>query len=385
VIPEIEAVQAYRDRLSREAESELRAAVRSFLAEEIAAGTFEPSCDGWLGGHDPAFSRRLAARGWVGMTWPRQYGGHERSSLERYTVVEELLAAGAPVAAHWISDRQTGPLLLRYGSEELRQLLLPRMAAGECYFSIGMSEPDSGSDLASIRTSARRVDGGWIVNGTKVWTSHAHRNHYMLTLVRTSPLDETDRHHGMSQLIIDLAGAGVEVRAIRILTGEHHFNEVVLREAFVPDLMLVGEEGAGWRQVLAELAYERSGPERLLSTFPLLTELVRELSTQPSAEATREVGRLAAGLWALRNLSMTVAVALDAGEAPAVQAALTKDVGTRFERELTESVRAVAPAAAGHRLRRLLAESITAGPGFTLRGGTNEILRGIVARGLAGR
>jgi alkylation response protein AidB-like acyl-CoA dehydrogenase len=317
------------------------------------------------------------------MTWPRQYGGHERSSLERYTVVEELLAAGAPVAAHWISDRQSGPLLLRYGKEQLRQMLLPRMAAGECYFSIGMSEPDSGSDLASIRTSARRGHGGWIVNGTKVWTSHAHRNHYMLTLVRTSPLDEQDRHAGMSQLIIDLAAPGVEVRAIRILTGEHHFNEVVLRDVFVPDLMLVGEEGAGWRQVLAELAYERSGPERLLSTFPLLTELVRELSVQPSAEATREVGRLAAGLWALRNLSMTVAGALDAGEVPAVQAALTKDVGTRFERELTESVRAVAPATSGVRLRKRLAEAITAGPGFTLRGGTNEILRGIVARGLA--
>jgi alkylation response protein AidB-like acyl-CoA dehydrogenase len=159
----------------------------------------------------------------------------------------------------------------------------------------------------------------------------------------------------------------------------------VLRDAFVPDLMLVGEEGAGWRQVLAELAYERSGPERLLSTFPLLTELVRELGVQPSVEASREVGRLAAGLWALRNLSMTVAGALDAGEAPAVQAALTKDVGTRFERELTESVRAVAPATSGPRLRKLLAESITAGPGFTLRGGTNEILRGIVARGLAAR
>jgi alkylation response protein AidB-like acyl-CoA dehydrogenase len=385
VIPEIVALQAYRHRLSRAAEQDLRAALRGFLAEEIAAGAFEPSCDSWLGGHDPAFSRRLAARGWVGMTWPRRYGGHERSSLERYTVVEELLAAGAPVAAHWISDRQTGPLLLRYGSEELRQQLLPKMAAGECYFSIGMSEPDSGSDLASIRTSARRGDGGWIVNGTKVWTSHAHRNHYMLTLVRTSPLDEADRHAGMSQLIIDLAAPGVEVRAIRILTGEHHFNEVVLRDAFVPDLMLVGEEGAGWRQVLAELAYERSGPERLLSTFPLLTELVRELGVQPSVEASHEVGRLAAGLWALRNLSMTVAGALDAGEAPAIQAALTKDVGTRFERELTESVRAVAPATSGPRLRKLLAESITAGPGFTLRGGTNEILRGIVARGLAAR
>ena len=386
LIPQLAAMHDLRRRVSREAEAQLRAQLRAFLAEEMAAGTFEPKCDAWLGGHDPEFSRRLARRGWVGMTWPRRYGGHERSSLERYIVVEELLAAGAPVAAHWIADRQTGPLLLHYGTEQIKERLLPRIAAGECYFSIGMSEPDSGSDLASIRTAAVRVDAGWVVNGTKVWTSHAHRNHYMLTLVRTSPPpSERERHVGMSQLIIDLAASGIDVRAIRILTGEHHLNEVVLRDVFVPDEMLVGEEGAGWRQVTAELAYERSGPERILSTFPLLPALVRELAASPSEAAELEVGRLAASLWALRNLSFTVAIALDAGEVPATQAALAKELGTRFEQELTECVRRVAPASASRRFRDLLAEAITSAPGFTLRGGTNEILRGIVAKGLEAR
>ena len=385
MIPDVAAIRRYRDRLPRLVETELRSEVRRFLAGELAAGSFEPRCDSWLAGFDPGFSRRLAQRGWVGMTWPRRFGGHERSTLERHTVVEELLAAGAPVAAHWISDRQTGPLLLRYGNPELQERLLPRMAAGECYFSIGMSEPDSGSDLASIRTNAVRTDGGWLVNGTKVWTSHAHRSHFMLTLVRTSPPREQERHAGMSQLIVDLAAPGVDVRAIRTLTGEHHLNEVVLREVFVPEVMLVGEEGAGWRQVTAELAFERSGPERFLSTFPLLTELVRAAGSDPSPQVRSEVGRLAASLWALRNLSLTLACALDAGELPALQAALTKDLGTRFERELTESVRAVAPATSGPSFRRLLAEAVTAGPGFTLRGGTNEILRGIVAKGLGPR
>jgi alkylation response protein AidB-like acyl-CoA dehydrogenase len=354
----------------------LREEVREFLAGQ----RFEPRCDAWLGGFDPEFSRRLADRGWVGMTWPRRYGGRERSPLERYVVVEELLAAGAPVAAHWVSDRQTGPMLLRYGTERQREELLPRMARGECWFAIGMSEPDAGSDLAAIRASARRTDGGWLVSGTKVWTSHAHRAHYMLSLVRTSRGER--KHDGLSQVIVDLHAEGVEVRPIRLLTGEHHFNEVVLRDAFVPDHLLVGEEGAGWRQVVSELAFERSGPERLLSTYPLLAELLRELPEPDDREAER-LGRLVAHLLPLRRLSLGVAVAIEAGDAPATEAALVKDAGTRFEREVIDAARDAGRGSDG--LRRLLREAVLSAPGFTLRGGTSEILRGIVARGLSGR
>lgn len=363
----------------------LRAEVRAFLAEELAAGGFEPHCDAWLSGHAPEFSQRLAEHGWVGMTWPRRYGGQERGQLERYAVLEELLAAGAPVAAHWIADRQTGPLLLRYGTEEQRQEFLPAMARGECYFGIGMSEPDAGSDLASVRTSARPVEGGWLLNGTKVWTSHAHRSHFMVTLVRTAPVGE-DRHQGLSQLIVDLRGEGVKVRPIELLTGEPHFNEVVFQDAFVPANRLVGAEGDGWRQVTSELAYERSGPERFLSTFPLLVETVRELGDDPGESGARALGGLCARLAALRRLSMGVARRLEAGEAPNVKAALVKDLGTRFEREVVETARLlVTPAAAGERFQRLYQEALAHAPGFTLRGGTNEILRGIVARGLGAR
>lgn len=365
-----------------ESDLELRAEVRAFLANELATGGYQPRCDNWLAGHSPAFTRKLAERGWIGMTWPKRYGGHARTALERYSVIEELLAAGAPVAAHWVSDRQTGPLLLRYGSEAQRARFLPEMAAGRCFFSIGMSEPDSGSDLASIRTSAVRVKAGWLVNGVKVWTSGAHLNHQMLSLVRTSPAVEGRRHDGMSQVIIDLQSPGVEVRAIRTLTGEHHFNEVVLRDALVPDDMVVGEVGAGWQQVTAELAYERSGPERFLSTFQLLVELLRELGSDVDVAGAVAIGRLAAQLFTLRRLSLSVAGSIEAGLVPAIEAALVKDLGTRFERELTEVVRSVAPIDAGPRFRELLAEAVLAGPGFTLRGGTGEILRGIVARGL---
>ncbi len=360
----------------------LRAEVRSFLAEELAAGAFEPSCDSWLSGHDPAFSRRLAERGWVGMTFPKRYGGHERSFLERYVVLEELLAAGAPVAAHWIADRQSGQLLLRFGNEDQRQRFLPGVSSGQIYFSIGMSEPDAGSDLASVRTTATPVTGGYRVNGAKIWTSQAQHNHFMITLVRTSPASG-DRHQGLSQLIVDLRGEGIEVRPIRILSGAEHFNEVSFRDAFIPSEMLVGEEGEGWRQVTSELAFERSGPERFLSTFPLLAETVRELGDDPGEAGARALGELFARLRALRALSMAVARRLQAGESPAVDAALVKDLGTRFEKDVIEVARSiVSPEAAGERWRRLYWQAVTHAPGFTLRGGTNEILRGIVARAL---
>lgn len=359
-----------------EGSGRLRVEVRAFLEAEVEAGTLEPRCDNWLAGFDPEFSARLGARGWLGMTWPQRYGGHERTALERYIVSEELLAAGAPVAAHWIADRQTGPLLLRYGTDEQRERFLPAMARGELFACIGMSEPDSGSDLASVRTAARRVDGGWSVSGTKLWTSGAHRAHLMLALVRTSPRGE-DRHEGLSQVLIDLKSQGVRVLPIRLMTGEHHFNEVVLEEVHVPQAMLVGEEGRGWSQVISELAYERSGPERFLSTFPLLRAMVAEPALDRAI-----VGSLIAQLWALRRLSLGVATALQEGKSPAVEAALVKDLGTRFEREITEQARRLSPAQRTPLFSRLLGEAELHGPGFTLRGGTNEILRGLVARGL---
>ena len=357
----------------------LRGEVRGFLAAQRAAGGFEPRCDSWLSGYSEKFSLALGAQGWLGMTWPRRYGGHERSEIERYTVNEELLAAGAPVAAHWIGDRQIGPGLLKHGSEQQRQAFLPAMARGELYFAIGMSEPDSGSDLASVRTAATACPGGWRVTGTKVWTSHAHHAQYLLALVRTGER-QADRHAGLSQLIIDLTVPGVRISPIEFLDGEQHFNEVVLDDVFVPAENLLGAEGDGWRQVVSELAFERSGPERFLSTFPLLAELVRRHRDRRDPD----VGLLVAELGTLRQLSREVARAIQAGGVPAVEAAIVKDLGTRFENRVIEVARRVAQVepdpGSDDALVRLLAQAVLHAPAFTLRGGTNEILRGIVAR-----
>jgi alkylation response protein AidB-like acyl-CoA dehydrogenase len=363
----------------------LRREVREFLAAELAARSPSERAKSWSGG-DSGFSRKMAARGWIGMTWPKRYGGHERSALERYIVLEEMLAAGAPVGSHWVADRQSGPLLLRYGTERQRQEILPRIAAGECYFCIGMSEPDAGSDLAAIRTRATPAPGGYRVNGTKLWTSGAHRCHYMILFCRTGAV-EGDRHGGTSQFLVDLHKTeGLTIRPIRQLSGEHHFNEVVFENAFVPEGALIGTAGEGWRQVGGELAYERSGPERFLSSFTLLVELVRALGADPSERAAIAIGRLSAHIIVLRRLSRSVAGMLDAGRDPALEAAIVKDLGALVEQEIPEIARqlvaAEPDAGSTNHFVAVLAHTILHAPSFSLRGGTREILRGIIARGL---
>lgn len=357
--------------------AELREEVRAFLAEELAAGSFTPRCNAWMDGHDPAFSRKLGDRGWIGMVWPERYGGGARSGLERFAVTEELLAAGAPVAAHWFADRQVGPQLLRYGTESQRFRFLPPIVRGQCFFAIGMSEPEAGSDLAAIRTSAQRVAGGWRVDGRKVWTSHAETNHHMITLCRTAP-PGGDKHEGLSQLIIDLDSSGVEVMPIETLDREAHFAEVILTDVFVSDERVLGEVGAGWAQVTSELAHERSGPERFLSVLPLL----EAASAAAGPDDAEQLGRLYARLIALRRLSHEVAAALEAGQAPDVDAALVKDLGTVFEQDVVETVRLLD---CGRGESEMLAEAYLAAPSFTLRGGTTEVLRGIIGRMLVGK
>jgi alkylation response protein AidB-like acyl-CoA dehydrogenase len=361
----------------------LREEVRGFIAEELADGYWTPNSD--FGSHrDAGFSRRLGARGWIGITWPKRYGGGEKSFLERYVVTEELLAAGAPVGCHWIADRQSGPLLLRYGTEPQREEFLPGITKGEIFFAIGMSEPDSGSDLASIRTRATPVCGGYEVTGAKVWTSYAHESHYAITLVRTGGSQPADRHRGLSQLILDLKTEGVSIRPIRNLAGEHDFNEIVLDRVFVPSEMLVGQEGEGWTQVTSELAFERSGPERFLSSHQVMRGLAGEAGAEPvkEPELTKALGKMAAELWTLRQMSLSVAGMLQAGETPNLEAALVKDLGNAFERAVPERARLLAPRRATERLAAALAQSILYAPSWTLRGGTREILRGIIARGL---
>jgi hypothetical protein len=363
----------------------LRTEVRTFLKQEMDAGHFTPNV-GAMVASDEAFSRKCGERGYLGMTWPKEYGGHERSALERYVVIEEMLAVGAPVMAHWIADRQSGPQILRNGSERVKRMILPEIAAGRCFFAIGMSEPDTGSDLAGVKSRASKTEGGYVVNGRKVWTSFAHRSHYLIGLFRTGGRPE-ERHIGLTQLVIDLKSPGITIRPILNVYGGHEFNEVTFDDAFVPEDMTVGGEGQGWAMVTSELAFERSGPDRFLSTFPLLVEAFRELGSDPHPAAAADFGRLVAHLATLRRMSTSIAGLLQKGESPATQAALVKDLGTTFEQEVPEVVRRVLPleprfTQENNLYAHLQQLSQQQAVSYSLRGGTREILRGIIARGL---
>ena len=367
----------------------LRTEVREFLADELGTGGFIPDTDSWMTGFDARFSARVAERGWLGMTVPTEYGGHGRTPLERFVVNEEMLAHGAPVAAHWIADRQMAPSIVANGSDEQKKRYLPGIASGTTFFAIGMSEPDAGSDLAAVRTRAV-VDGdSWTISGTKVWTTGAHLAHAMVVLARTDG-QPTDRQNGLSQFVVDLPHPDIEIRPLRSIDGQTHFNEVVFHDARIPASALLGTRGNGWTQVMSELAFERSGPERYLSTIPLLRAWATHLAdVGATPEQRRTLGTLTARAWALRRMSLQVAAELSVGRKPEVLAAMVKDLGSTFEGDLVEAIRAssgvVARRDAADPLARMLAHSVLHTPVFTLRGGTNEILRGIVARGLGVR
>ncbi|MCF8466911.1 MAG: acyl-CoA dehydrogenase family protein [Sneathiella sp.] len=364
---------------------ELRLEVRAFLDKELAGYPAVKRSRSWVG-HDDAFSRKLGKRGWIGMTWPKKYGGGERSFFERYAYLEEVLAYGAPVGSHWIADRQSGPTLLRFGTEEQCQRILPGITQGTSFFCIGMSEPDTGSDLASVRTKAVKADGGYLINGTKIWTSGAHACDWMIALVRTSGTPES-RHDGLSQFLIDLKNSkGLTISPIRNMAGEEHFNMVVFEDVFVPDENLIGAEGDGWKQVTAELAFERSGPERYMSSIQLLIEIIREARQHPDTRAQEQIGRLVAHLATMRRMSISVAGKLESKANPALEASVVKDLGAIYEQEIPEIAHRLGHGEASmiapgdfEQVRAYITQAVVS---FSLRGGTREILRGIIARGL---
>jgi acyl-CoA dehydrogenase len=299
----------------------LRCEVRAFVLEEIEAGTFDPYRGASYPGHCPEFSRKVGAKGWIGMTWPKRYGGGERSFLERYVVTEEFRIANAPVGLHFTADRQSGPMLLKYANERIKAAILPRIVRGECCFCIGMSEPNSGSDLFAASTRADRCEGGWRVRGTKLWTTGAHHANYMIGLFRTSAPTRENRRHGLTQFLVDMTAPGITVNPIANAAGQHEFNEVVFDDMFVPLEHALGDIDMAWKQATSELAYERSGPERFLETSYMLFELVRVLGNAPDARAAEGIGRLVAQLHTLRRMSISVNGMLQAGKDPTLEGA----------------------------------------------------------------
>jgi alkylation response protein AidB-like acyl-CoA dehydrogenase len=381
-----------------EEQEKLRQEIRQFLEEELKNGNFEVHCDAWMGGYSPEFSRKIGQRGWIGLCWPREWYGQGKSYMDRMVLTEEIVRYGAPAAAHWFADRQMGPSIIRYGSDEQKEYFLPRIARGELVFGIGMSEPEAGCDLASLRTKATEDGDSYILNGQKVWTSGAHHIDYLYLIARTDP--EAPRHKGISEFIVDMHLPGIEVRPLIDMTGGHHYNEVFLDNVRVPRSSMVGEINHGWYQIAEQLDYERSGVERLMTNYPIYQDLIeyakqtnhggKPLAEQPTvrnrlADLTvrYEVGRL---------LTYRVAWVLDQGRPPTTEAAMAKAFCTSFEQymvhvatqlpglygQLRQGSKWIPPA-----FRESAAESYLFSPGYTIQGGTSEILKNITAiRGL---
>ncbi|OKO76420.1 acyl-CoA dehydrogenase [Bradyrhizobium sp. NAS80.1] len=365
----------------------LRAEVRAFIRSEIDAGTFDPDSPEEDWSVHKQFAKKVAQRGWIGMTWPRQYGGQERSFLDRFVVNEEMMASNAPNTVYFTADRQSGPTLIKYASERIKSEVLPKIIAGEACFCIGMSEPDSGSDLFAAKCKATRTDGGWKINGSKIWTTNAHRADYMIGLFRTSSPTDKNRRHGLTSFLVDMKAPGITCNLIDQMSGVRDFNEVVFDNVFIPDDQLIGEVDGAWKQATTELAYERSGPERFLETFAVLRKLVEIAGSKPDARMTEAIGGLVAELHALRRMSVSVAGMLEAGREPVSEAAIVKDLGTLWEQDLPQRVRRATAhlpidAASYGGFEQVLQFNTRIAPKLTIQGGTTEILRGVIARGL---
>jgi acyl-CoA dehydrogenase len=302
------------------------------------------------------------------MTWPREYGGAGRSHLDRYVVTEEFRAAAAPTWSHFVADRQSGPVILKYGTPEMKADILPRITRGEVCFAIGMSEPNSGSDLFAASTRAELVDTHYRVNGTKIWTSNAHRA-------------------DLTQFLVDMSLPGITVRPIDQMPGSTDFNEVHFEDVMIPADHMLGEVDGAWKQATSELAYERSGPERFLETYYVLAALIRALGDDPDIRAAEGVGRLVAQLHTLRRMSVSVAGMLEAGREPVLEASIVKDLGTVWEQGLPAHARDLAAFAKPDPENQAAFEDLIdyatlVAPKLTIQGGTTEVLRGIIARGL---
>jgi alkylation response protein AidB-like acyl-CoA dehydrogenase len=384
---------------SRE-EEKLRCEVRDFLEEEIRNDTFQTREDSWMIGTSHAFSKKVSAKGWIGMTYPKEYGGGGRSYMERLIVTEEMLRYGAPVRAHWTGDRQVGPALVHFGSEEQKKRLLPGIIQGELTFALGFSEPEAGSDLASLRTTAIEEGEEFVINGQKVWTSSGHEAQYIYLLARTDP--NVAKHRGISLFIVDTKLPGITIRPILDLAGHHHFCELFFDNVRVPKTALVGEKNRGWHQVGENLVYERAGFERLMTNYPLYENIVRygketirggrPLSQVPwirsklaEFEMRFEVGRLLIyrTTWLLDQIPQT-------GYIPNWESAMAKAFCNDVEQDLANMATKIdglygllAEGSKWAPLGGMIVRSYLFSPGYSLQGGSSEILRGIVAqRGL---
>ncbi|HEX4818927.1 MAG TPA: acyl-CoA dehydrogenase family protein [Acidimicrobiales bacterium] len=353
------------------------------VALKVAADRDFPE-DSWIVGHDAEFAKELGARGWLGMTWPIEEGGHGRTALERFIVFEALIANGAPVAASWFADRQMGPTLLQFGTPEQRRRWLPGIVAGESMWCIGMSEPDAGSDVASLRTRAVRDGDDWVVDGQKVWTSGAAFSDWCYLVARTDP--DAPKHAGLSELIVDMHSPGITVSPIVDMTTSRHFCEVTFDGVRVPADNLVGEENNSFRQLMRQMEHERGGIDRLVSNYALYRDLMASGIVDRNDPIVRQE---LAGIETCYRIGRLLVLRETLQQAPKGFSAATKTFGTEFEQRLASfCARALGPNAllwgAAHGLGARAARALCYAPAYTIMGGTTQVLRNVLGERVLG-
>lgn len=356
--------------------SELTAlATEARVVGEAAAARRPHREDGWLVGHDPEFALEMAERGWLGMTWPIAVGGRGRSPIERFMVFEALIAEGAPIATSYFADRQIGPTLLQFGTPEQQERWLPGILAGTSMWCIGMSEPDAGSDVASLRTRAVRDGDQWRVSGTKVWTSGAAHADWCYLIARTDP--DARPHAGLSEFVVDMRSPGIEARPIIDQTGNGHFCEVLFDDVVVPADHLVGQPNESFRQVMRQMEHERGGIDRLASNQRLYADCL-PLADRSDARVRQEVATLEIGYRLGRLLVLREVL----GQAPASFSAAAKTFCTEHEQRVAtfcgRVLGAHAQASIDDQLATRVARNLVYAPAYTLMGGTTQILRTII-------
>jgi alkylation response protein AidB-like acyl-CoA dehydrogenase len=375
-----------------EEQDKLRGEVRDFLEGEIKQGLWQPTCDAWIMAYDPEFTKRVAAKGWIGLTWPEEYGGHGRSFIDRLIVTEEMLRYGAPAACHWFADRQIGGAIVHYGTDEQKKEILPKILKGEAYVGLGMSEPEAGSDLASLKTRAAEDGDDYIIDGQKVWTSGGSHMNMIYLVARTDT--EVAKHKGISEFLFETSLPGITVRPIEDITGGVHFNEVFFDSVRVPKKCLIPEKNRGFYQVVNQLDYERSGMERLMANYPLLEALIQyvketERNSRPLAEdpiVRSRIAQLKIELEIGRLHMYRVAVVMDEGRAPNWESSMSKAYGTAFEQRLAGAAIEIAglygqlnPESKWVPMRGMAYHSYLSSKGYSLQAGSSEVLKNILA------
>jgi alkylation response protein AidB-like acyl-CoA dehydrogenase len=378
-------------RLSEEQEK-FRQEVRDFLEGEIKQGLWEPSCDAWIMGHDPEFTKRVSQKGWIGLTWPKEYGGQGRSFVDRLILTEEMLRYGAPAACHWFADRQIGGAIVHYGTDEQKKELLPMILRGEAYVGLGMSEPDAGSDLASLKTKATEDGEEFIIDGQKTWTSGGSHMNWIYLVARTDP--EAPKHKGISEFFFRTDLPGINVVPIHDITGGVHFNEVFFENVHIPKTSLIGERNKGFYQILNQLDYERSGMERLMANYPLFAALIKyvketkrkgqPLSKDPLIRS--KIAQLKIELEIGRLHMYRVAMVMDEGRAPNWESSMSKAYGTAFEQRLAAAAIEIiglygqlSPESKWAPMHGMAYHSYLSSKGYSLQAGSSEVLKNILA------